>query len=268
MQLPWSALDVASPLNFQGVNTGFGGSADTRTQGVIDLQSTLIRELHMGILPLSTEPIEGGRQDNLAIFENQGRAMLGDPSCSSTYMSESWVRASIVVRVNSLASGYSGVRSDILNSMIGLLENDIVPMIPLRGSISASGDLMPLSYIGGALQGDPGIRVWARSAHDGRYRVTTADVALRDSSLKPIHLEPKEGLAIINGTAISTGVAALAMHDTNCLAAVSQVLTAISVEALCGAKESFDPILQDLDRTLVRLKWLTIFIASLQIPSL
>ncbi len=157
-------------------------------------------------------------------------------------MSESWVRASIVVRVNSLASGYSGVRSEILNSMIGLLENDIVPMIPLRGSISASGDLMPLSYIGGALQGDPGIRVWARSAHDGRYHVTTADLALRDSSLKPIDLEPKEGLAIINGTAISTGVAALAMHDANCLAAASQVLTAMSVEALCGAKESFDPI--------------------------
>ena len=157
-------------------------------------------------------------------------------------MPESWARASIVVRINSLASGHSGVRSAILQSMIGLLKNDIVPLIPLRGSISASGDLMPLSYIGGAMQGDPGIRVWASSARDGRRRVTTADVALRESSLSPIELKPKEGLAIINGTAVSTGVAALVMHDANCLGNASQVLTAMSVEALGGAKESFDPI--------------------------
>ena len=157
-------------------------------------------------------------------------------------MPESWARASIAVRINSLMSGYSGVRSTIINSMIGLLDNDIVPLIPLRGSISASGDLMPLSYIVGALQGDPGIWVWARSAHDGRRRVITADIALRDASLTPINLKPKEGLALINGTAVSTSVAALAIYDANCLAVTSQVLAAMSVEALCGAKESFDRI--------------------------
>ena len=157
-------------------------------------------------------------------------------------MPEPWARASIVVRINSLASGYSGVRPAILNSLIAFLEHDIVPIIPIRGSISASGDLMPLSYVGGALQGDPGILVWAKSAHDTRRRVTSADIALRDSCLTPIDLEPKEGLALINGTAVSTGVAALAMHGANCLGATSQVLTVMSVEALCGARESFDPI--------------------------
>lgn len=209
---------------------------------MVELQSTLIRELHSGILPVSVGEMGVGRQGEPVIPEIQDRALFGESSCSNTYMPESWARASIAVRVNSLASGYSGVRSAILESMTRLLRNDIVPMIPLRGSISASGDLMPLSYIGGALQGDPAIRVWANSAHDGRRCVTTASVALRDSSLTPIDLKPKEGLALINGTAVATSVAALAMYDANCLAITSQVLTAMSVEALCGAKESFDPI--------------------------
>lgn len=181
-----------------------------------------------------------------SLLGSKGRALLGMSSHLDTCMPDSWVRASLAVRINSLASGYSGVRSAILKSMIGLLKNDIIPLLPLRGSISASGDLMPLSYIGGAIQGDSGIRVWARDTHDGRRRVTTADVALRESSITPIELAPKEGLAIINGTAVSTGVAALVMHDANCLGAVSQVLTAMSVEALGGAKESFDPIFATL----------------------
>ena len=229
-------------LILQGVNTGFGGSADTRTHGVVELQSTLIRELHSGILSIPVKQNGTGKQMILVTHDDQEQATSVESSSSDTYMPESWARASIVIRVNSLASGHSGVRSVILDSMIGLLENNIVPLIPLRGSISASGDLMPLSYIGGAIQGDPGVVVWARSAQNGRRRVTTADVALKESSLTPIDFEPKEGLAIINGTAVSTGVAALAMHDANCLAATSQVLTAMSVEALCGAKKSFDPI--------------------------
>ena len=211
---------------------------------MVELQSTLIRELHSGILPVSDGKIRprARREGEPVASAEQDRSLTRLSSCPDTCMPESWARASVVVRINSLASGYSGVRSAILQSMIGLLKNDIVPLIPLRGSISASGDLMPLSYIGGAIQGDPGIRVWASSAHDGRRRVTTADVALRESSLSPIELKPKEGLAIINGTAVSTGVAALVMHDANCLGKASQVLTAMSVEALGGAKESFDPI--------------------------
>ena len=229
------------------MNTGFGGSADTRTHGMVDLQNTLIRELHSGILPISTSDRELRGQAKR--HEQPSAALHSAPvedSYSNSCMPDSWARASIIVRVNSLVSGQSGVRPAIIQSMIELLRNNIVPRIPLRGSISASGDLMPLSYIGGTLQGDPGITVWAKNPHDDRYRVTTADVALSESSLQPIKLMPKEGLALINGTAVSAGVAALAMHDANCLAAVSQVLTAMSVEALCGARESFDPIFAEL----------------------
>ena len=98
---------------------------------------------------------------------------------------------------------------------------------------------MPLSYIGGTLEGKRGITVWAGSKMD--RRIITADMALAESSIDPIKLGPKEGLAVINGTAVSTGVATLALHDANLMAILSQLLTAMSVEALKGTDESFDP---------------------------
>ncbi|MCJ1434681.1 hypothetical protein MMC27_004050 [Xylographa pallens] len=154
-------------------------------------------------------------------------------------MPESWVRASILIRINSLASGHSGVRPILINSLLDLLKNDITPRVPLRGSISASGDLIPLAYIGGTVEGKRGTMVWV--GRKAERRVVTADVALETAHLKPIRLGPKEGLALINGTAVSCGVAALAMYEVNNMAILAQVLAAMSVEALCGTDESFDP---------------------------
>ena len=99
---------------------------------------------------------------------------------------------------------------------------------------------MPLSYIGGTLEGKRNLTVWAGSRSN--RRVVTADVALAESLLDPVILGPKEGLAIINGTAVSAGVAALAIQDANMIAVLSQLLTAMSVEALRGTDESFDPL--------------------------
>ena len=161
----------------------------------------------------------------------------------STTMPEVWVRASILVRVNSLASAHSGVRPVLIATMADLLKDDILPRIPLRGSVSASGDLSPLSYIAGTMLGKPTLVVLAGSRKAGNRGFTTADVALAEASINPIRLEPKEGLAIVNGTSVSAAVGALAMHDAHGLAVLSQVLTAMSVEALCGTSESFDPFL-------------------------
>lgn len=109
-------------------------------------------------------------------------------------------------------------------------------MIPLRGSISASGDLSPLAYISGAIQGKSTIRVLRPNQKQDVY----ADEALAEAGLEPVSLMAKEGLAIVNGTAISTAAATLVLHDTNQLAFLSQILTAMSVEALLGSAESFD----------------------------
>ena len=239
-----------------GVNTGFGGSADSRNSHVNQLQQTLIRELHYGILPdprptaksvlLDVGGLDdyqpGGtsiRERLVPVYENG--LPLDDPT-TATCMPESWVRAAILIRINSLVSGRSGVREVVVERMIDLLECGIIPQIPLRGSISASGDLSPLSYVGGVLQGKPTLTVWADDPQTGGRRITTARQAFAEKSLEPIMLKAKEGLAIVNGTAISCAVGALAIFEAQNLAVLSQVLTAMSVEALKGSIESFDPL--------------------------
>ena len=241
----------------KGVNTGFGGSADTRTDEVDKLQRTLIGFLNCGVLATPTDHhakktngfINGGMNGSVQGSQRSSRAMsqfnkalLNENSIASTFMPESWVKSSLLIRGNSLAGGNSGVRPVLIQNLIGLLREDITPVIPVRGSVSASGDLIPLSYIGGALEGSPGIQVWVNDDKGGR-EIITADMALSQSSLAPLRLAPKEGLAIVNGTAVSAGVATLALHDAHCLAVLSQILTAMSVESLRGCAESFDPFL-------------------------
>ena len=224
-----------------GVNTGFGGSANTHTDNVERLQRNLIGFLNCGVTNPSvvanafTGTGPSGRQTD-QIFSTA----LANEASSATTMPESWVRSTMLVRCNSLASGNSGVRPELLDGLVHLLQNDIIPVIPLRGSISASGDLIPLSYVAGTLQGSPGVHVRIADGVGGRIQLP-ADVALKRRAQTPLKLGPKEGLAVVNGTAVSAGVGALALHDAHCLAVVAQVLTAMGVEALHGCVESFDP---------------------------
>ena len=254
------------------MNTGFGGSADTRTDEVDKLQRTLISFLNCGVLAtpkdkhttgdgfvdgmrngisngLTNGHVNGSKNGHvqgsqrLARVESKfKKALLNEDPIATTFMPETWVKSSLLIRGNSLASGNSGVRPELIQNLVGLLRKEIIPVIPVRGSVSASGDLIPLSYIGGALEGSPGIQVWVNDNKGGR-ELTTADVALSQSSLAPLRLAPKEGLAIVNGTAVSAGVGTLALHDAHCLAVLSQILTAMSVESLRGCAESFDPFL-------------------------
>ncbi|KAI1085590.1 phenylalanine and histidine ammonia-lyase [Whalleya microplaca] len=222
-----------------GVNTGFGGTADVRTKKFVELQQALIRELHYGILP------SGARDHHTATFEESisrhRHDLLLDSGSESSYLPWSWARAAILIRINSLITGCSAVRPIIIDRMQDLLIHDIIPMIPLRGSISASGDLSPLSYICGAIQGKPTIRVLSRGSQD-----VYADTAFINARLYPVTLQAKEGLALTNGTAIAAAAAALALHDTNGLAVMAQVLTAMSVEALTGTTESFHPFFSEV----------------------
>ena len=225
-----------------GVNTGFGGSADTRTAGVEELQKNLLRMLQFGVTSDNRPVIrdaEAQHDQDLSQIISQSALPLDDP-VAATSMPESWVRASMLIRLNSLASGVSGVKADTIKTFLQVLDAGITPQIPIKGSISASGDLSPLAYIGGLIQGKPAINAWTRDA-DGNRCLKRADVALAEKSIKPVTLAAKEGLALVNGTAISAGVGSLALHDAFGQAALSQVLTALSVEALCGTDESFDP---------------------------
>lgn len=156
-------------------------------------------------------------------------------------MPESWLRATILVRLNSLAYGASGVLPSTVEALLHLLQKNIIPRVPLRGSISASGDLSPLAYVAGVLEGKSSSRVWIGNRSKGQRRLERADVALDEYFVDPIMLGPREALALVNGTSVSAAVAALAMHEILCLAVLAQILTAMSVEALRGTDESFDP---------------------------
>ncbi|KAG6813523.1 hypothetical protein H0H92_010228 [Tricholoma furcatifolium] len=224
---------VAAGTSVYGVSTGFGGSADTRTDEPLLLGNALLQLLHSGVLPSSSKPLNA--------------LPLLDPIASTT-MPESWVRGAILIRMNSLIRGHSGVRMELIEKMNELLDANITPVVPLRGSISASGDLSPLSYVAGALTGNQAIPVFDGPQSLGSRQIRPSGDALRSHNISPIALASKEHLGILNGTAFSASVAALALNDAVHLALLAQVCTAMGTEALAGTRGSFDPFIHDVAR--------------------
>jgi histidine ammonia-lyase/phenylalanine ammonia-lyase len=147
-------------------------------------------------------------------------------------------RAVVLIRANNLARGHSAVRAALVERLLDLLNAGITPMIPEEGSVGASGDLIPLSYVAAALTGARTVR--------HRERVCGALEALRAEGLEPLVLEPKEGLALVNGTAFMTAFAALGAVDARRLALLSDVCTALCVEVLGGIAGPFDRFLHDV----------------------
>lgn len=205
-----------------GITTGFGGNADLRTHNVKALQQALIQHQHSGILPV----------DKLA---KSTHTLSEAPGVNS--MPEDWVRGAVLVRCKSLLAAHSGVRFEIIELLLSLLNNDMIPLVPLRGSISASGDLQPLSYIAGVLEGNPDCYVWTSDGNKGRVLIP-ADVALQQLVYKPITFGPKEALAVLNGTAVSTAVAAIAMVRTFRIESLSFLIGIEPQDALQDQDES------------------------------
>lgn len=151
---------------------------------------------------------------------------------------EEIVRAAILIRVNSLAAGYSGIRESVLDALLALINEQVYPYVPEQGSVGASGDLAPLSHLVLALMGEG--ECWK----DGR-RVPATD-ELRRAGITPVRLQAKEGLALNNGTAFMCAVLALAMHDVEQLKRAADVIAGMSVEALMGSEVPFHPLVQQL----------------------
>jgi phenylalanine ammonia-lyase len=219
-------------ISVYGVSTGFGGSADTRTDSPLVLGHALLQMQHVGVIPSSTKVL-----DALPLLDPMG-----------SVMPEAWVKAAMLVRMNSLIRGHSGVRWELIERMNQVLSANITPVVPLRGSISASGDLSPLSYIAGTLCGNPSIRVFDGPSEFGYRRMVSSREALAKHDIAPIPLASKEHLGILNGTAFSAAVASLALNDAVKLTLLSHVLTAMGVEALNGTRASFHPFIHDVAR--------------------
>ena len=147
------------------------------------------------------------------------------------------VRAMMLLRANVLATGYAGARASVVDALLAMLNAGVWPLVPEQGSVGASGDLAPLAHLALSLIGEG-------HAHVGTTRMPSAD-ALATVGLAPVTLAAKEGLALINGTQAHTSIAALASAELWRLWHAAHVATAMSLEALLGTPDAFDPRIQD-----------------------
>lgn len=149
------------------------------------------------------------------------------------FMNDATVRLMITLKVNSLSRGYSGIRPSVVNALMQLVNSEVYPCIPKKGSVGASGDLAPLAHMSTVLLGEG----------EARYKgeVISGQEALEIAGLTPITLAPKEGLALLNGTQASTAFALEGLFAAEDLYAAATVCGAMSVEAALGSRKPFDP---------------------------
>lgn len=143
------------------------------------------------------------------------------------------VRAMMILRVNALAKGHSGIRSSTLDALLAMINANIVPAVPSQGSVGSSGDLAPLAHLALALIGR------GECVVDGQRRPSSE--VLHAHGITPVVLEAKEGLALINGTQMMCAFGALALHRAMNLAAHADIIGALSCDALRGTDNAFDP---------------------------
>jgi histidine ammonia-lyase len=191
---------VAEGAVVYGVTTGFGDLAGT-----------------------SIDPAESGRlQENLLKSHAAG---VGPPFARDI------VRAMLLLRANTLALGHSGCRPLIVDRLLAVLDAGIHPIVPEQGSVGASGDLAPLAHLALPLIG--------RGEVEFQGQRLPATLALEEAGLEPLALQPKEGLALLNGTQMMSAVGALVLADAIRLARTASVAAAMSVEALLGTDVAF-----------------------------
>jgi len=192
---------VAAGRVVYGVTTGFGSFAD------VHIPAPRLRELQLNLI-------------------RSHAAGVGEP------LGEAETRGLMLLRVNVLAKGHSGVRPATLDLLVAMLNRRIHPVVPSQGSVGASGDLAPLAHLALALVGEGDV-VW-----DGR-RLPAAE-ALAAVGLEPVVLEAKEGLALINGTQLMTAVSGLALAEALRLALAADVAGALTLDVLKGTDVAFD----------------------------
>ncbi|WP_270422885.1 histidine ammonia-lyase [Citrobacter portucalensis] len=192
---------VAEGRTAYGINTGFGLLAQTRiaTEDLQNLQRSLVLSHAAGV----------------------GEAL-----------DDAMVRLIMVLKINSLARGFSGIRLSVIEALIALVNAEVYPLIPAKGSVGASGDLAPLAHMSLTLLGE------GKARWQGEWLPATD--ALKKAGLEPITLEAKEGLALLNGTQASTAFALRGLIEAQELFASATVCGALTTEAVLGSRRPFD----------------------------
>ena len=198
---------IAEHRTVYGVNTGFGLLARTRI-------------------------------DDARLAELQRALLLSHAAGTGPTLDDAIVRLVLALKAASLARGHSGVRWQVIEALVGLADANVLPCVPSLGSVGASGDLAPLAHLCGVLIGEGEVRIGGR--------VVPAADGLAHAGIAPLTLAPKEGLALINGTQVSTALAlaGLFMHERALAAAF--VAGAMSVDACLGSDTPFDPRIHEL----------------------
>ncbi len=198
---------IAEKRTIYGVNTGFGKLSDVHISDdkIVDLQINLLKSHSAGV---------------------------GKP------IPEAWVRAILVIKINSLARGYSGVRVQLVQLLVEMLNRCVHPVVPEKGSVGASGDLAPLAHLSIVLMGG------GEAFYRGQ-RLSGAE-ALKAAGLEPIQLQAKEGISLINGTQFMAALGTLALLRAENLARHADLIGAMSAEALLGSDIPFDPRIQEV----------------------
>ncbi len=211
---------VATDQPVYGINTGFGIFADKRIS----------------------------RKDAKALNRN---LILSHTVGTGAPLSIDIVRAAMLIRANTLSSGYSGVRPELVETLLEMLNREVTPFIPAQGSLGSSGDLAPLSHLALVFTTDE----TDQEADSGTAFFGLEDpakmsgkAAMQAAGLSRLILGPKEGLAVTNGATFSAAIAALVVHDAAQLLDVAEISLAMSLEALLGASAAFDPRLHAVRR--------------------
>ncbi len=191
-----------------GINTGFGKFKDVKiaNKDLRDLQVNFMRSHACGI---------------------------GKP------FSKEIVRAMILLRANALAKGFSGIRLEIVQLLLDLLNHDVYPYIPEQGSVGSSGDLAPLAHLGLVIIGEGLV-------FDAQLNKIDSKIAFRQHQLQPAILEAKEALALTNGTQAMTAIASLIIYEAHKLVKVADIISAISLEAMFGSLKAFSALIQEV----------------------
>lgn len=198
---------IAQGRVIYGINTGFGLLAST-------------------VIP------------NDELEELQHSIVLSHSAGVGRFMDESTVRLMMALKINSLARGYSGIRKEVIDILITLVNAEVYPCIPEKGSVGASGDLAPLAHMSTVLLGEGEV------SHKGE--ILSGKEGLAIAGLKPIALGPKEGLALLNGTQASTAFALQGLFKAEDLFASAMVNGSLSVEAALGSRRPFEALVHEV----------------------
>ncbi|MFW9918157.1 MAG: histidine ammonia-lyase [Candidatus Thorarchaeota archaeon] len=190
-----------------GVNTGFGDLANVSIdeKDLAELQVNLIRSHSVGV---------------------------GEP------FPQEVVRGMMVLRANALAKGFSGVRTIVVETLLEMLNKDVVPVVPEQGSVGSSGDLAPLAHMVLVMIGE------GEAFYKGE--LLSGAVAMKKAGISPVTLQAKEGVALINGTQPMTSVGVLAIHDAMKIVRNAAIAAAMSLEALRGTRAAFDKRIHEI----------------------